>query len=809
MTIVLGFYFDTFLKDNYYKSSKEKIFNAKKKLINELNGTLKRLTEGVKFLETDNDLKASMELINNYQDKKRYNHYLLDEEKKEIVKDLLDKVKSSFNDSATIYDTDGELIAFVYKEDEKYKLNFTSYEDERCVLYSKVENEKMYQKISFAEFENHFITKHHKAYYTQPELKKNVIISYHFKNEMLNITSHNSIFDSLESVKTIFHIEMSKIYPKSFFDNFTKESEVAIILNSVKKNKTEYSDFFEDNNFQTMKIFEDQDNYMSTFFIKAVPNDIFIQFSLGKNALYDSLRINREQLLVFMLLSTIVMLILFYLLIYYGISKPLKRVMEQIRRIQRGDYSQMDEVKTADELEEISKNINMMASAVQSREISLKNSQNQLEYLSTHDELTGLFNRRNFSIKLEYALQKAKRNGTQVAVLFLDLDEFKQVNDTLGHTVGDQLLKAVARRLESKLGESDVLARVGGDEFNIFIDGFERIAEVKNFAQKILDNFIEPFVDPHNEIVSSTSIGIALYPEDGKDVETLIKNADLAMYKAKERGKNNYSFYATKFSEYLQHRLDIVKALKNSIKNRNEFMLYYQPKVSIKTQKVVGLEALIRWNSSELGFVAPDQFIKIAEETHMILDIGAWVLRQACEDFMYLKKNNLDTNMMSVNVSAVQLQYGELLKKVKDVIAYTGIDPKELELEVTESYIATNEVNAIETLTKFRDMGLSLAIDDFGTGYSSMSYLQALPITRLKIDKAFVDDLPESKESTAVVNAIISLAKTFDLKITVEGIEYKKQLEFFKDKYCDDIQGYYYSKPLPLNELKQFLKEFQ
>ncbi|MEJ2415313.1 MAG: YdiU family protein, partial [Sulfurimonas sp.] len=507
--------------------------------------------------------------------------------------------------------------------------------------------------------------------------------------------------------------------------------------------------------------------------------------------------------------STLIILVLYYILIYYGISKPLTKLMEQISRIKQGDYTEVPVVKTADELEEISKNINMLAVAVQTRENSLKQWQSKLEYLSTHDELTGLFNRRSFSIKLEYALKKAKRNQTQIAILFLDLDEFKQVNDTLGHTIGDNLLKAVAHRLETSLRESDVLARVGGDEFNIFVDGFKSIIELQTFAQKLLDDFTEPFVDVENEIVSSTSIGISLFPNDGEDVETLIKNADLAMYKAKENGKNSYSFYSSRFSEFLQHRMDIVQALKSAIKSEDEFVLHYQPKVSIQTQKVVGVEALIRWNSSELGFVRPDQFIKIAEETHMILDIGLWVLRKACEDFMFLKNNNCHIGSISVNVSSVQLEYGDMLQKVKDVITYTGISAEELELEVTESYIATHEKRAIETLTKFRNMGVALAIDDFGTGYSSMSYLQALPVTRLKIDKGFVDDLPDSKESTAIVNAIISLAETFGLKITVEGIEKEEQLNFFKGKYCDEIQGYFHSKPLPLKELQSFVKEMK
>jgi diguanylate cyclase (GGDEF)-like protein len=805
MITVLGFYFDTFLKANYFKSSKEKISHAKERLENEFQYTQKNLSEGVKFLESNTDLKASLELINNYEDKQNYNHDLLDEEKKEIVVELLERVKSSFYDSGVIYDKNGELVAFVYKHGGKYKLNYISYEDGKQLIFSKYEKEKLFHNDEFMA--RSYIKKRHVLYYTQPELHKNAVITYQFLNNSIDITSHNSAFDEFDDQKTIFHIEMSKIYDYKYFAKFTEDTEVSISLNKKLDVMQNIPLLFSKKSLENKDISENKDNYYSSFVLNKNPDNIFITFSLGKDALYDSLKKNREQLLIFMVFSTLIILVLYYILIYYGISKPLTKLMGQISRIKQGDYTEVPVVKTADELEEISKNINMLAVAVQTRENSLKQWQSKLEYLSTHDELTGLFNRRSFSIKLEYALKKAKRNQTQIAILFLDLDEFKQVNDTLGHTIGDNLLKAVAHRLETSLRESDVLARVGGDEFNIFVDGFKSIIELQTFAQKLLDDFTEPFVDVENEIVSSTSIGISLFPNDGEDVETLIKNADLAMYKAKENGKNSYSFYSSRFSEFLQHRMDIVQALKSAIKSEDEFVLHYQPKVSIQTQKVVGVEALIRWNSSELGFVRPDQFIKIAEETHMILDIGLWVLRKACEDFMFLKNNNCHIGSISVNVSSVQLEYGDMLQKVKDVITYTGISAEELELEVTESYIATHEKRAIETLTKFRNMGVALAIDDFGTGYSSMSYLQALPVTRLKIDKGFVDDLPDSKESTAIVNAIISLAETFGLKITVEGIEKEEQLNFFKGKYCDEIQGYFYSKPLPLKELQSFVKE--
>lgn len=803
-TAVLGFYFDTFLKRNYFKSSKEKITHARDRVVADFKHAQRELLQGVNFVETDYDLIASMQLINNYQDKHNYNYALLDEEKKEIAKYLLKKIKASFNQDARLYDKNAELVAYVNKEDGRYRLNFISYKNFQQIVYSKYENEKEYQKREYQVIES--IPMKHVAYYSQPELKRAALITYHFIKGKIYITSHNSIFDEEDASGTGLHIEMSKLFDNTYFQRISKELDVNISLSDSIDYKKRSTELFDEEALRDENIIDEKDDYLSSFILHTKSQDAYLFISLGKEELTSVLNNNREQLVLFMFIFIVALLGMFNVLIHFGISNPIKKLMEQISRIKNGDYTDSSIIKTADELEEISENINMLAVAVANRESSLKASQNQLEYLSTHDELTGLLNRRSFSIKLEYALQKAERNKSKVAVLFLDLDEFKQVNDTLGHTIGDKLLEAVAHRLESSLRESDILARVGGDEFNIFVDGFKSITELQLFAQKLLDEFEEPFVDVDSEIISSTSIGIALFPDDGTDVETLIKNADLAMYKAKERGKNRFSFYSTKFSEYLQHRMNMIQALKSAIKNQNEFVLYYQPKISIKSQKNVGVEALIRWNSPELGFVRPDEFISIAEDTHMIIDIGTWVIKQACSDFMQLKEDGYNIGQVSVNISGVQLQHSDMLQTVKDVMASTSIQAHELELEVTESYIATNEKSAIETLSKFRNMGIDLAIDDFGTGYSSLSYLQALPISRLKIDKAFVDDLPNSKGSVAVVNAIIALAQSFELKITVEGVELEEQVNFFKDKYCDDIQGYYYSKPLPYQELKEFVK---
>lgn len=801
-TVILGVYFDNFLKNKYNDIAKEKILSAKDRIQADFKNSRDNLIKGVDFIENDMPFIASVDLINNYQDKENYNAILLDEEKKEIAQSLLSRVKRSFNSEIRLYSDTEELIAYVFKENNRYKLNFISYENSKKILYSKYEDEELYEKKYYIE--NPDISFIHKEYYTQPELMKSTILTNIFKNGNLVIKTHKSFFDTIDTTKTKLHIEMSKVYTQKDFVKMSKEFDLHVSLSQDEQYKNMSNSIFDKKSLKDEQVYITDEQYLSSFFIELNEAEVYILLNLDKTSLNSLLKENRVRIALFLLFSIFIMVIIFSFFMNFGIKTPLENLMKQISKIKTSDYSSSNIFKTGDELEEIGHSINELALAVNNREKSIRESQEKLEYLSTHDELTGLLNRRSFSIKLDYALSSANRNGRKVAILFLDLDQFKGINDTLGHTVGDSLLILVSHRLEQTLRKSDVLARVGGDEFNIFIEGFKTIGEIQIIAQKIVDDFAEPFVFGDHEITTSTSIGISIYPDDGLESEILIKNADLAMYESKNVGRNTYNFYSSKFSQQMQHRTDIINALKLAIKSNDEFTLHYQPKISIKTKQVIGAEALIRWNSRQLGVIYPDEFIKISEDTHLIIDIGRWVLEQACKDFVALKESGIFLDNMSVNVSGIQLKYSDMFSTVKEVLSSNDMIPSELELEVTESYIATNEMAAIKTLTKFRDFGVELAIDDFGTGYSSLSYLQKLPVTRLKIDKAFVDDLPDSSDSVAVAITILSLAEAFNLKITVEGVEEQKQLDFFEDKHCDDIQGYFYSKPLPLEEFKEF-----
>ena len=801
---ILGVYFDMFLKDIYFIDAKHRILDAREKIKVDIKNQESELIKGISFIKDDKQMLASVSLINNYQDKKNYNAILLDEEKKDLTEQLLKRVKISFNSDIVLYDKNEELIAFVVRDEKGYRLNFISYENSKKFLYTKYERDSKYLKEEYKDKSEYPFK--HISYYTQPDLKSTTPITYHYMNNSLYIRAHKSIFNS-KTGNTIVHIEMSYKMGAVYFKNISSNLNMNISMTDKPSCQKKSLPLFQKSIFKDNDIVQNKRDYHVCYKIVAAKDQTtYIIISLEKSILNIALNKNRMELLFFLVLLTLITLIILYYLFNSILSQPLNRLMKNIFKIEKGDYSESAVIKSNDELEEISINVNNLAKAVNARESQLIESQKKLEYLSTHDELTGLLNRRLFNRSFEQALENAKIKELKLALLFIDLDQFKQVNDTLGHIVGDDLLVQVANRLSSYLGENNTLGRIGGDEFTIFVESFERRDEVESFAQNILDEFHTPFVCGEYEINITASIGIAVYPYDGFDYVTLSKNADLAMYKSKDVGRNNYSFFSVEFSNYLEKRANVINALKVALQNKDEFILLYQPKISIETKKIVGIEALIRWNSSVLGFVTPDEFISVAEDTHMIIEIGKWVLNKACSDFVKLKSNACcSIEQISINVSAVQLQYSDMIESVKETIAQTNISAKEIELEVTESYTATNEINVIETLSKFREMGISLAIDDFGTGYSSLSYLQKLPITRLKIDKAFVDDLPNSTESVAVVNAIIALAQSFNLKITVEGVETIERVKFFEDKYCDDIQGYVYSKPISFDELKEFV----
>jgi diguanylate cyclase (GGDEF)-like protein/PAS domain S-box-containing protein len=430
----------------------------------------------------------------------------------------------------------------------------------------------------------------------------------------------------------------------------------------------------------------------------------------------------------------------------------------------------------------------------------------RIHFMAHYDALTGLPNRVLLHDRLLQAILHAKRKNTKVAILFLDLDRFKIINDTLGHSVGDLLLQAVAKRLQKCVRATDTVARIGGDEFIIVLNDLVDSDLVGKVAQKIMTTIAESFLIREQELHTTTSIGISLFPADGVANEELISNADVAMYRAKENGKNTYQFFTSSMNTSSYERLTVENKLRRALE-RQEFILHYQPQVDSGTGKIIGAEALVRWQNPEIGLVPPDMFISLAEENGLIVPIGEWVLREACRQNAEWQKLGLPKLTVAVNLSAMQFHQKNLTDMIAEALKETGLHSDWLELEITESGIMKHG-NAISTLNELRDMGIKLSIDDFGTGYSSLSHLKKFPLNKLKIDKSFVDDITTDHDDAAIASAIISMAKSLHLKVIAEGVENKEQLAFLQSQGCYEIQGYFFSRPLPAKDFKLFVEQW-
>jgi len=432
--------------------------------------------------------------------------------------------------------------------------------------------------------------------------------------------------------------------------------------------------------------------------------------------------------------------------------------------------------------------------------------QEKAEYLAYHDSLTHLPNRAYFEEQVVDILELAKINKEKVAILFIDLDRFKVINDTLGHSVGDGMLIELAGRIERILGKNNLFARIGGDEFVVILNLVKETEEVISIAESILSVIREPIKVQDYHLNTTASIGIALYPQDGEDKNEIIKHADSAMYHAKDKGKDNYQFYTKQLSLDVQARLNLEQELLHALE-RKELILHYQPQYYLHNRKISGAEALIRWKSKKLGWIAPDDFISIAEDTGMIVEIGYFVFEEACKEYMRWMEQGIDIDSISINISSIQFREDDILDKLQEIIIKVGIPPYKIEIEITESFIMEYSTINLTILEDLRNMGCKISIDDFGTGYSSMSYMKSLALDTIKIDKSFVDELPYNSHDVEVSKAIIALSKSLGYQVIAEGIETIEQEKFLKEHNCDIGQGYYFAKPMVSKEFIVFAKE--
>jgi len=430
----------------------------------------------------------------------------------------------------------------------------------------------------------------------------------------------------------------------------------------------------------------------------------------------------------------------------------------------------------------------------------------ELEYQASHDSLTGLPNGSLLHDRIEQAITRARRDSKRVAVVFVDLDHFKLINDSLGHHIGDRLLLEVANRLMTCIRSHDTVARQGGDEFVLVLTEQHDADETLTIVNRLLEVISLPWVNDGQEYGLSCSIGISCYPQDGDDPDALLRCADTAMYKAKASGRSTFHVYTPELNQVISERLELENSLRHALE-RDEFRVYYQPRIEVASSRIIGAEALIRWDCPGKGLIPPDSFISIAEETGLIIPIGQWILQEACRQNSAWQQAGLPPISVSVNLSPIQFRHAGLVQSVAAALQQANLDPACLELELTESFVMHDAERINVAMQSLKALGVDIAVDDFGTGYSSLSYLKRFPVDRLKVDKSFVRDIDSDPDNAAIVRAIITLGHALGLKVVAEGVETRAHLEFLQQHGCDELQGYYFSRPVPAAEMEALLRD--
>jgi len=447
---------------------------------------------------------------------------------------------------------------------------------------------------------------------------------------------------------------------------------------------------------------------------------------------------------------------------------------------------------------------NHLEETVTKRTKVLEEQRNILDHQAHYDALTNLPNRIKFQKDIKDVMHNARKYKNNFALLFIDLDQFKKINDSYSHDIGDQVIRILASRIRKVIDSHHKLARIGGDEFTILAEQYQYNKELEYLAQKVIDTIQEPIIVDKTTMFISCSIGISLYPDDTSSCQDMIRYADTAMYKAKELKQGHYTFYSSDMTELAFEKILLETSMRFAL-DKEEFILHYQPQINGKTQELIGMEALIRWNHEKMGIIPPSKFIPLAEETGLIIALDQWIMKTGMKQMKTWYDSELNPTRLSLNLSMKQLQESNFISIIKNTLKETGCKAEWIEFEITESHIMHNVLEVIAILQKIKDLGISIAIDDFGTGYSSLSYLKKLPIDKLKIDRSFIIDIPDNKEDAAITNAMIAIAKSLDLKVVAEGVETERQKNYLIECGCKCIQGYYYHKPMPNKQMEYLL----
>ena len=908
---ILGSYFEYFLRSNYADKAQQKIHFAFHKISANLTSLEDNLKKGIPFIQDDEIMVASLQLINSYQDKNNYNAILLDEEKKNITEQLLYRVKLSLNDSIALYDTHQELLSYVYKTAKGYRLNFISYENNSVTIYSRLEQEKEYQPIPTKFLR--LIPYRHTSNYTDHGLYSKGIVTYHTMNDELIVNCHMSLLDK-QTNKLIVHVEMSQTMGKSYFNLLSNDLNMWIHSSSDSRFKT-LSSPLNDKNY-SIPMHDEAKTYKGYAFIVTKDGPLYIVSDLDKTFQSQSLEKNRIAFFSIILILTLIATTLLRYLFNRQIANPLQMLMEQIRTIKNQNYNSDILIKTGDELELISNSIHKLAKTVQDREYMLtqllelspiavrilrlndsklvfannvyaklidskqstvmeknlrnyyahkneydeivkrmnnneiihdqlvelfinnqtiwvlasyipiefegelcvlgwlyditqtKEHEHQLEYIAHYDSLTRLPNRVLNSDRLRQAMAQSQRRYDHIAVLYLDLDGFKEVNDRYGHAVGDQLLVALSLRMKQALREGDTLSRLGGDEFVAILTDMNDTAIALPVIRRLLDAASYAIHLDDVIVQVSASIGVTFYPQlDDVEADQLIRQGDQAMYEAKQSGKNRYHIFDPEHDRTIRIRHENLERIQQALSN-NEFVLYYQPKINMHTGDLIGTEALIRWQHPQEGLIPPLEFLPIIENHPLAVEIGEWVINEAISQIQRWHDQGL-TVPVSVNVGARQLLQGDFVDRLRFILAkHKNFDSSLLEIEVLETSALEDVNRASQIIEECKTLGIHFALDDFGTGYSSLTYLKQLPVKTLKIDQSFVRDMLKNVDDLAILVGIIGLAKAFNREVIAEGVETHEHGKKLLLLGCDLAQGYGIARPMPSEQLREWAQKW-
>ncbi|TCO74423.1 EAL domain-containing protein [Marinisporobacter balticus] len=794
LTIVIGNYVGNKIDQIVDVQKKDIIFQSKEKIF-----TFDKI-----LLEVDRELKEKMEKDILKVSKKIEEPF---KKKDDFTNDVLKKIAEEFPMyQIYIINEEGTIVYTTFPQDQNLNIFQTgeTFEKKLKSLYGK------------EEIKNQSITASSKT----GILNKYIYYSPKESNYIIEISVNIN-----EYIKNSYPKGYDEFVFSRLFQSIAKENKYLVGIDIYGYNKIDnWSLLHSGKKFGKNKVFMNKLKKEEEICIqKGKLQHCYHSFSLDESyydftrnfyveLIYDfsTLEKNRKDIFLFSLgVSFFIIFITFFIASTFFNTTILSKIATinyGLKMIEKGNYDYNIEIDANDELGDITNNVNKMKEIIKKREEELMQQQNQIHYLAYYDKLTGLPNRTLFEEKLARALEEAEQQKQKVALLYFDLDNFKNVNDTIGHMFGDLLLKNVGRLLEKYLGEDATATRMGGDEFVAILPKANDVQDIIDTVKHVIKAFQNPWIIDDREFYVTTSIGITLYPDDGINTNILLKNADTAMYVAKSCGKNMYHFYTSDMNEKLLEKLEMENSLRHAV-DREEFVVYYQPKINTNDKSIAGVEALVRWNHPTNGMIPPNMFIPLAEEMRLIVPMGQWVLRNACKQNQIWKSLGCTDMSVAVNISVIQIQQSDFVQSIIDILEETGMQPSSLELEITENIIMKDFEFTNKILHDLRKLGIRISLDDFGKGYSSLNYLRQLEIDILKIDKSFIDDLTKDHNEQAIVKSVIDMAHSMKMTVIAEGVETWEQFTSLKSLHCDKVQGYLFSRPLPVNEIEHMIEE--